>query len=180
MRCLLALALLGCASSGGGPSPSSGRPDRVILVDDVGRVYRSSTSDAAAVEQLVPGTTPQVVHDLVGAYEAVGVPVTTLEPKTGRVAAENFVAPSRLGKQQISAYVDCGVDHLGRPRASVYDVMLTMISLVRPASEGEVRVSTSMTATARPRGVSGNSIDCMSTRALEQRLTIVLAERRAR
>lgn len=181
MRGLLALALLGCASSGGPPPLTAvARPQRVLMIDEGGRVYRSIGSDAAAVEHLVPGTVAEVVHDLVGAYEAAGIPVTSVEPKEGNVAAVNFQAPGRLGKQPIASYVDCGIDHLGRARASTYDVMITMMSTAQPATQGDVRVSTAMIATARPRGVSGNRIDCASTRALEQRVGMLVAERRVK
>jgi hypothetical protein len=177
MRRLLVLALLGCASGGSGAAP----PDRVVLVDRTnGRVYRTTNDNVSAVEQEVPGTIEGVVQALVGSYEELGVTVNTVQPKDGRVAAESFAAPSRLGGKPVTAYVNCGIDHTGRARAATYAVTLNSSSRVQPASTGQVRVSTVLMATARPRAVSGDPIACESTGELEKRINVLVAARSAK
>jgi hypothetical protein len=177
MRRLLILAIVGCASGGG--STSTGQPDRILLVDEQGRVYRTTNNSVNTVDQEIPGTREEVVRHLVGAYEELGVTVTAVDPQLGRVAAANFTSPSRLGGQLLPKYVNCGADQFGRPRAGTYELLLNTTSMVEPGAAGYMRVRTAMTATARQRGVSGDPITCETTGELEKRLNTMTVTRAA-
>lgn len=187
MRRVLVLALLGCASGGsGGGKPTSttvtpaAAPERVVLVDARGRVYRTTDDNVTALEQLAPGTPAQAVQALVGAYEELGITVNTVDPAAGRVASENFSPTSRVGGKPLTAYVDCGTDNFGRSRVGTYAVTMTTRSAVQPAGAGQVRVQTVMSASAKQRGVSADPIACQSTGALEMRLNTMFATRMAK
>ena len=183
MRRLLVLALLGCASGGSSapaPADAPAPPDRILLVDQQGRVYRTTNTVTPGVDQVVPGTTDEAVQALLGAYGELGLSVNTIEPRAGRVGARDFSAPSRLGGRLISTYVDCGPDNFGNPRASTYALLLNVQSAVQPASAGHVRATTTMTATGRKRGVSGDPITCESTGVLEKQLNVLMAARLAK
>ena len=151
----------------------------MLLVDNSGRVYRTTSDNERAVAQELPGTTMQVVQHLVGSYEELGVVVNSAVSAEGRVSSSNFVAPRRIGGEPVGSYVNCGTDYHGRARADLFAVTLNTTSLVTPASAGRVRVSTIVTATAQQRGVSGNSIACESTGALERRIHALAATRAA-
>lgn len=175
MRVLLLLAVVGCASSGGGtatqPAPQSA-PDQVLLVDASGKVYRRTADQDRPVEQTTPGTVADVTQALLAAYGDLGMPAVSAEPGAGRVASREFEAPSRIGGRPISSYVDCGSDPMGSPRAASYAVWLIARSSVAAVDSGHVTVGTVVRATARQRGVSADPIVCESTGALEKRVNL--------
>ena len=182
MRRALILALLGCASGGGSSGSGASAPavpDRVVLVDERGRVYRSAGGGAAAAEQEVPATTQQAVQALVGVYESLGVSVNVLDWTTGRVGVKRFAAPRRLGDRAMSSYMDCGVTSVGQPRANSYAVTLNMESVVQPGTTGKVVITTLASGTARQLGVSSDPLGCTTTGQLEKRVNVLAAERLA-
>jgi hypothetical protein len=183
MRRLLVLALLGCASSGGrggSTTTTTPAPDRILLVDERGQIYRSTNNTIDVAEQIVPGTRDVAVQQLVGAYEELGISVTSMETAAGRVASQNFTPALRLGGQPMTTYVNCGADQFGRPRAGTYALLLNTSSSVDEPSPGQVRVRTVMRATGRQRGVSSEPINCESTGLLERRLHTMFATRMAK
>lgn len=181
MRPFLLLALLGCASGGGTGSPAvtNAAPDRVLMVDERGRVLRTTNQTASAAEQEVPATTQQALQALVGAYESMGVTVNQIDWNTGLMGARNFSAPRRIAGKQLATYIDCGTTSVGQPRANSYAVMLTVESVVRPGSTGSVMLTTLATGTARQQGVSGDPVHCVTTGALEKRINLLATERLA-
>ena len=183
MRRLLILTLVGCASGGGGAAGSSASgssvPDRVVLVDDRGRVYRSAAATANAAEQEVPATAQEAVQALVGAYESLGISVNTLDWTAGRVAAMSFTAPRRLGGHAMATFFDCGLTSIGQPRANSYAVTLNLESVVRPGATGKVVLATHASGTARPQSVSGDPIGCTTTGQLEKLVNLRAGARAA-
>lgn len=180
MRRLLLLALLGCASSGSSPSSGSTPfPDRVVLTDERGRVYRTPDTGVGAAEQEVPATTRDAVEALVGVYGAVGIDVNQLDWNNGRVGARNFPAPRRLEGKSLGTYLDCGTTSVGQPRANNYAVTMHIESVVRPGSTGNVVLTTLTSGTARQQGVSSDPINCTTTGYLERRINLLAAERLA-
>jgi hypothetical protein len=182
MRRLLVLALLGCASGGGSTTPASspaGDPNRVVLVDDRGRVYRTPADRAPGDEQIVPATRQQAVQALVGAYEALGLSVNTLDWTNGRVGVRAFTAPRRLGGTQLGKFFDCGINHLGEQRANSYAMRLDVESVVTQQSTDRVLMSTRAGATAKQLSVSSDPLNCSSSGHLEKRLHMLAAERLA-
>ena len=181
MRRLLVLALLGCASA---PASNPPPPDRVILVDDRGRVYRTANDANEGVTQDVPGPRDDVLRAVVGVYQDLGLDVNTLDPAAGLVGARNLNVPRRLGGQPISKYLNCGSDPMGGPTADSYLVTINAQSVATPASQGgksdDVLVRTTVPATARRPGVSADPVHCTSNGALEKRINLLVAERRAR
>ena len=181
MRRLLLLALLGCASGGSKP-PSSGStpfPDRVVLVDERGRVYRTPDTGVSAAEQEVPATTRDAVEALVGVYGAVGIDVNQLDWNNGRVGARGFAAPRRLDGKLLATYLDCGTTSVGQPRANNYAVTMQIESAVRPVTAGNVVLTTLASGTARQQGVSSEPLNCTTTGYLERRINLLAAERLA-
>ena len=182
MHRLLVLALLGCASGGGAAASSasgSAAPDRVVLVDERGRVYRSTGTVVNAAEQEVPATAQEAVQALVGAYESLGISVNTLDWTAGRVAATSVAAPRRLGDRPMGTYLDCGLTSIGQPRANSYAVALNLESVVRPGATGKVVLATHASGTARPQSVSGDPIGCSTTGQLEKLVNLRAASRLA-
>ena len=179
-RLLLILALAGCAS-GSGTSTSAGSvpgdPNRVVLVDDAGRVYRTPSSRAPGHEQSVPATRQAAVQALVGAYEALGLSVNTLSWNDGRVGVRGFNAPRRIDGTPLGKFFDCGTNHLGEPRANRYAMRLDVESVVVPQSTERVLFSTTAGATAKQLGVSSDPLHCSTLGELEKRLNLIATQR---
>lgn len=176
---VLSLSLLGCASSSGGGAPAdpAAAVDRVLLIDERGRVYRSAANSPLAAEQTVPGTVQQAVQALVGSYEELGLSVSSIDWANGRVGVRVPMAPRRIGGQPIARYVDCGTNHMGEPRANSYAVTLSVQSSATPAAAGEVLMTTLASATARQQGVSSDPLNCPTLGVLEKRVNTLAAER---
>jgi hypothetical protein len=175
MRRLLVLALLGCASGGSGAPPAVSTPDRILMVDERGRVLRTTDNPNEGSEQLVPAAPGATLQALVGAYGELGLAVNTLETREGRVAARGVAAPRRIAGKPLSAYLDCGNDVVGAPAANGYAVLLNVESLVTPDAPGTVRIRSFVTASARAQGVSSTAVHCTTTGALEKRLHLAAA-----
>ena len=176
MRRLLVLALLGCASGGSGAPPATRTPDRILMVDERGRVLRTTDNPNEGSEQLVPAAPGAALQALAGADGELGLAVNTLETRDGRVAARGIAAPRRIAGKPLSAYLDCGNDVVGAPAANGYAVLLNVESLVTPdAAPGAVRIRSFVSASARAQGVSSTSVHCTTTGALEKRLHLAAA-----
>lgn len=181
MRQLYVLLLLGCASGGAGApaSRTAGAADRVLLVDERGRVYRTNVSRVEMPEQVVPGTARQTVEALVGVYESMGLSVNTIDWAAGLVGARGVVAPRRLVGSALSTYLDCGASQMGQLRADSYSLMIDVESWAKPSTPGQMVVSTITKGTARARGVSSDPVPCTTTSVLEKRIHLELARRLA-
>lgn len=181
MRHLCVLLLAGCAS-GAPRDPASGPTgvtDRVLLVDERGRVYRTTAARTDVPEQVVPGTARQTVEALVGVYESLGLSVNAVDWTAGVVAARGVDAPRRIAGAALSTYLDCGSSQIGQQRADSYAITIYVESLAKPEGPGRMIVSTRTNGTARPRGVSGDPLTCVTTLALEKRIHLEVARRLA-
>lgn len=181
MRHLYVLLLVGCAS-GAARDPASATTaatDRVLLVDERGRVYRTTATHSDVPEQVVPGTARQTMEALVGVYESLGLSVNAVDWTAGVVAARGMGAPSRIAGAALSTYLDCGASHMGQPRADNYAVTIDVESRMKPETPDRMIVSTRTNATARPRGVSGDLLPCVTTTALEKRIHLEVMRRLA-
>ena len=82
---------------------------------------------------------------------------------------------SSLGRQRLSKYLDCGMT-AGMSNADTYDVILRVVSQVIPADAGLSSLRTQVEATAHANAVSGATVRCVSTGALEGRIAHMLSE----
>ena len=80
-----------------------------------------------------------------------------------------------LGRQRLSRYFDCG-STAGMSNADTYDVIVRVVSQVIPADAGLSSLRTQVEATAHANAVSGSSVRCVSTGALEERIAHMLSE----
>jgi hypothetical protein len=172
VRRLVVLALLGCASAGGNSTPAPEPPDRILVVDDRGTVYRTLNERNDGSQQSLPVTRQQAYIALVAAYGDLGLEVNTLDSKVGRVGARNVNAPRRLAGQQLAKYLDCGSDRVGAPAANSFAVLLNAESVVAAEANGSSEVRTVVSASAQEHGTSASRIPCTSTGQLERRINL--------
>jgi hypothetical protein len=80
-----------------------------------------------------------------------------------------------LGRQRLSKYLDCGAT-AGMSNADTYDVIVRIVSQVIPADAGLSSLRTQIEGSAHSSAVSGTSVRCVSTGALEERIAHMMSE----
>lgn len=171
-----ATAALGCgAGSGTGGSTAAPAPvDRVGVTSQVGGMGVTELHDDRGVAAHgVEFPSDAVWGVLPAVYERLGVPDHGAAPGERLYGSRNFRA-RRIEGERLSTFVDCGMGPTATPRADEYDVRMTVVTRVLGSGDEGSRVETTVEAAARPRGVSGNAVDCASRGALESRIATLV------
>lgn len=164
---LTATAIVVAASCASGGAPN-GAPDTTpaVLVDQNGRIYRTTEGPATASFPTSPDST---FRALVAAYDTLGFQPTTIDPAQRIVAQQHLVLRSRFQGQPLSAAFDCGDGQFG-PRADNGRITADITSRVVAAGSGSA-VSTTIDASLVPNdGVSRDPIRCVSHGGIEEKL----------
>lgn len=167
---LVALGAAGCASSQG----SQELPDERSGIGTVTIDAVSSRFDIRVMEDVSPvrdtvGAIVEEVWNLVPeAYVQVGVPIDGVNPEARLLGNNGFRAQGNFGDVRLSDLVNCGRTMTG-DIAEEYDLRFEVMTQVHDA-DGRSVVTSVVAATARPRGVSGNTVRCSSTGKLEREI----------
>jgi hypothetical protein len=162
----LAAALAGCASS---PTNLPSTDPQYSAVDArTGRFIRSASPTSGRPADQVPAAPGKVWGVLPGVYESLGIKPTRHDDESMVIGVQNVIVRRRLGGEALSRALECGLDVLG-PNADYYEVHLTVMSMVRPASPSGSALDTRVSAWAAPNGVS-TTVQCGSTGRLEGRI----------
>ena len=173
MRALSVLSLLAvsaCASSSGS-SPQSAV--ETVRVEGAGNLRINASTSEAVATFVAP--LDRVWRALPVAYEAVGVPVTMVDPATHRLGNEGFKIRQTIAKAPLSRYLDCG-NSQGFPNADSYEVQLTVMSRAAPGDAGSTKVTTVVDASARPINYRQSFTRCTTKGALEAKIAEVVKE----
>lgn len=175
-RLAIASAVLLSACSTGSQSPSvAPRMDQTVRVVAATGSAGSTMSIAQAdnpSQRTIPAAATQVWNALPAVYDSLGLPITDRNVESRSIGTTSFKLRRRLGNVPLSRYFDCG-DTQGSPSANSYDLVLTVATTLAPAGDSTT-VSTNVNALARPVFVSGEYVNCGSTRALEKRFFDIL------
>jgi hypothetical protein len=133
---------------------------------------RSSTASLGAD---VPLPLEQAWAALPKVYDDIGLTRGGATDPTSRTYGVLNRRVARIAGKRLSVYLDCG-DSMDGPRADVYDVRITSFSSLTE-KDGGTHIETLVQATAKPRGVSGNSVRCRSRATLEALIAERLGER---
>lgn len=175
---VLAFALLlGACASSAGDLPSV-RTERVRTVIDTGAPNTSpfmveTVAETNIASDAAPGAPAALWPALVQVYADLG-----LEPNGAD--SRNYVLQvkdqrvRRLDGKLLSTFLDCGSGNNGQ-YANVYDVFVTLQTLLLPAEGGATTVRTQFEAYARD-AHSNAPIRCTSRRTLEKRIVEGLRE----
>jgi hypothetical protein len=163
-RSLTALLALvgGCAST------PRAAPDTnpAVLIDQSGRVYRTTDSPTAASFATPPDST---FRALVAAYNTLGIEPTLVDPSGRVVARQHLVLRSTFRGKPLSSAFDCGNGQTG-PRADQGRITVDVSSRVTSAGSGSA-MSTTIDASLVPNdGVSRDPIRCVSHGGIEESL----------
>jgi hypothetical protein len=166
---LIAFAtLVACASSGNRPPPDDPSHEHIIATDVDGRVYRS-TRARSDHEVFVHGAPPAALAMLAQVYGDLGVPLSTVSSARGQIGNTHFhVANHQLGGKRLSVIMDCGSQLGIGARADVFEVSMSVVSVVTAEGDSSVVVTTTVAGQARSAGVSSDWVECQTTGYLEK------------
>jgi hypothetical protein len=170
-----AVLLSACASSqqtSSAPPPTEQTIHVATATGAAGSTMSMTQGDDPS-RRTVAAPAARVWDALPAVYQAIGLPVTDRNIQGQTIGTTSFKVRRRLGDAPLSRYLDCG-DTQGSPSANSYEVLLTVNTRLLPATGDSTTVSTTVTAQARPVFVSGEYVNCGSTRALEKRFFDIL------
>jgi len=171
MRALAAtvFVVLSACASGGAADTSPTRTVRVV--DGSGGTVQLSTAPSRDLTAAATLAYPhdQVWRALPAVYDALGIPVSELSTAASTIGNPGFRARRRLGDVPLIRYLECGRTQDG-PNAETYELHVSIVTQVRPADAMTTTVATTLQATARPVGVAGNSVQCVTKGDLESRI----------
>lgn len=159
---LLLLVAAGCASS---PVPP---PDRVLVIDDQGRVFR--TSQDAGQERSYPVSVDELWKAAIAAYDLAGVEVAFQDRTSGQFGNRKVTFMRQFAGQPGARYLSCGNDSFTGPIANTHRMEMSVVSVVRKKSELESVLEVRVEGFAKSLGASTDAIHCSSTGHLEQRI----------
>ncbi|MBM4185988.1 MAG: hypothetical protein FJ206_01625 [Gemmatimonadetes bacterium] len=163
---LVALAVMGC-----GGTPMS---QQVPVARD--RLHPRAI-DTLGAEAVVPVPPNQVWKILAAVYTDLGLEVNFREAGNFRLGSCYQRVRTRLGKERLSAFVDCGSTR-SVPNADQYEVALTVLTTVRPNSSGTTSLFTFVLGVGLDNsGAASGRIWCYSQGALEERIRTGVEEK---
>jgi hypothetical protein len=154
----------GCATA---RAPSAGADmTPQVLVDQNGKVYRTTDSPAAASFDTPPDSTFRAV---VAAYTALGIEPSSADPSQRTVSRQHLLLRSRFQGKPLSTAFDCGNGQFG-PRADEGRIVADITSHVAATGSGST-LATTILATLTPNdGASRDPIRCVSNGGIEEKL----------
>jgi hypothetical protein len=170
-----AVLLSACASSQQNTSapPPTEQTIHVATATGATGSTMSMTQGDDPSQRTVAATAARVWDALPAVYQTLGLPITDRNNQAQTIGTTSFKVRRRLGDAPLSRYLDCG-DTQGSPSANSYEVVLSVNTRLVPAAGDSTTVATTVTAQARPVFVSGEYVNCGSTRALEKRFFDIL------
>ena len=175
LAAISAVLLSACASSSQSPSvaPQTDQPVRVINPGTSGVASMSIAQSDNPSQRLFPTSAERIWNALPAVYDSLGLPITDRNAAGRSIGTTSFKLRRKLGNTALSHYLDCGSTQ-GSPSADNYEVVLTVLTRLLPGAGDSTTVSTTVDALARPVFVSGEYVNCGSTRALEKRFFDIL------
>lgn len=173
---VVSVALLSACASSSGPSAAP-RPDQTMRIPTSNATGGSTITIAqteSPSQRVIPASAAQIWNALPRVYQTLGLPITDRNPDTRTIGTTSYKVRRRLGNVPLSRYLDCGSTQ-GSPSADSYEVLLNVTTRLAPGTGDSTAVSTTVDAMARPVFVSGEYINCGSTRALEKRFFELLS-----
>jgi hypothetical protein len=182
---LVLFSVAACAS-GGTPSSEPGAQTKrtttmVTTMDGLGRVTSTPITtyeDVGGKSADIDAAPDDVFRVLGEAYSEVGIQPGTIDPARRVVGNAQIQMRRRLGRANLSTYLECGQTGLSGPAADSYPIRMSVMTTVTPAG-GASRISTTVQGGYVASEQSGVT-QCTSTGALETLIARAVQLRLAR
>jgi hypothetical protein len=163
---LFAFAVVcGCAAS---TNSAPGRATETVRVAGSG-IGMTIAPNTGANVTTIPFSSEQVWRTMPAVFEALGIPLTTVDPKKHLIGNEGFKLRQQLGTVRLSKYIECGTTQIG-PNADSYEVYITIMTDVQAGESGGAKISTIFEASARPLNFAQEYSRCSSKGVLEPKI----------
>jgi hypothetical protein len=162
-----------CASS----SSNTGSPtqrDMAVYIPGASLGAFTITSDDGSIVANIGAARDEVWRRIPSAFDSLGIPISLIDPKSHVVGNEGVKLRAKLGNQRLSTYIECGTTQVG-PNADSYEVYFTIMARLDSTGPATTRMTTSITAAAKPLAYSQAYSRCTSKVALEKRLLDIVA-----
>ena len=156
--------VVGCATVPPSNSPPNSSPE--VLIDETGRVYR--TTDIATKASFTTSA-DSTFRALVGAYSALGIEPTRIDPAERIVGRQALVVRRQFQGERLSSMFDCGRNEFG-PRADDGRIVVDITSRTTASGTGAMVSTTVQAAFTANDGVSRDPVRCVSNGRIEERL----------
>ena len=168
------VVLAGCASGGSSTTPAPAVEQTTRITTDAGTAELRTTRSDPTAAFAIAAPPERVFRALSTVYQDLGLTVNVLDTQGRRLGVESGRIRRQLGGQRLSRYLECG-ERLGGRVAETDDITFTLMTHVTPDGQNST-LRTLVEASARPIGVSGNSITCATTGNLEERIVAMVRE----
>ncbi len=162
------LTLTGCASS-----PDSGRassPTQTRVHTASGAVISVNTGAQPTEHALPVDAEPDAAfRAATKAFAELQIPVTTLITSERRIGNPSYRVRRQIGGTSLARYLDCGRGNHG-PNAEVYQITMSVESVITAAPAGGSTVRTTVTASGVPTNFPTGAVNCTTTGELEKRI----------
>jgi hypothetical protein len=108
-------------------------------------------------------------------YERLEIEPSLIDSPAHRIGNTNF-SPRQIEGKRLSRFLQCGYGVTSSNNADSYRVTMSVVTWIRPGEDNQSVVQTEVAASARPRDVSGNAVECSSTSRLERTIVELLTE----
>jgi hypothetical protein len=167
------LLVSGCGANTPNPNPT---PDRVLAVDETGKIMRQTTADEHSTV-VFPASKAKVWKALVASYAELGVDPTIADPATGTYGNTAFLVPKRVMGRAIGQFFDCGSGMTGA-LVDAGRVTATVVTTLTALSDSTTSASTHVTGSLRRNdGVASNALVCSSTGSIEEHIRTATLKR---
>jgi hypothetical protein len=170
----LALAFAGCKSGSSAPVVSTDvTPTRLQTPNAVYNITVGEDKNVMVASILAP--IDSVWRALPGVFLELQVDPTTIDPKEHVISNTGFVVRRSMGGARLSRYLDCGGNISGAFADQLKITMSLTVQVVADSADVST-LRTQMTAYGTQEAVTGNSVICATTGALESRIAHMVNE----
>jgi hypothetical protein len=168
-----ALALLAAAGACASSSSSAGAPSRTQTVY-AGNTMLTINPDNGAATRVIEAPLEKLWRVLPTAYDSVAIPLSIIDPKKHQIGNEGFKVRQALGRKRLSTFFECGSTQ-GGANADSYELYLTVLTNLEADGPSRTKVTTTITAAAKPMQFAQDYSRCSSKSVIETRITEILA-----
>ena len=143
-----------------------------LLVHDMETMGLFTDPDASAREITAPREA--IWEVLPSVHEALSIPLSIADQANYQMGNDGYWARHIEG-DPLSRYIDCGRGR-GAQNAVQYRATLFVMTRHAQVDGGGTMVETTVTGTASPRDVRGNSVNCSTVGRLELRIAQLIVE----